>query len=112
MSIFTQRNWRAAGGSCLLLSMLMAFYGTYAVDLSRGWLPFLGYWSLFALLLMAAVYSALLDFRFTRLRYKAEERLMFQETFLSPGFRQELEEARRKQADAAQFDALDEKRKS
>jgi len=53
------------------------------------------YWIVFVILLMGALYAALLDLRFTRIEYKVRERDLFRKTFMTDEFRQTVAEAQK-----------------
>jgi len=52
-----------------------------------------GYWGLFLLFLVAALYIAFLDLRYTRMRYKMTERELFRDTFMTDEFKQAIRDA-------------------
>ena len=91
-----QAKWRLAGGAFLLAGLLMVLLSGIVLRPGMGWLMLTAYWVVFVLLLMAALYIAMLDLRFTRLEFKMREREIFHETFMSEEFRQALNDARKK----------------
>lgn len=91
-----QAKWRLAGGAFLLAGLLMVLLSGLVLRPGMGWLMLTAYWVIFVLLLMAALYIAMLDLRFTRLELKMREREIFHETFMSEEFRQALNDARNK----------------
>ena len=91
-----QSKWRFAGGVFLLVGLLMVLLSGIVLRPGMGWLMLTAYWVVFVLLLMAALYIAMLDLRFTRLEFKMREREIFHETFMSEEFRQALNDARKK----------------
>ena len=75
-----QRTWRKVGGISILGAAFMAWYGSVNVtgDAPRG--CFLVYWLVFLLLFVIALYMALLDLRYIRMRYLMEERELYIKT--------------------------------
>ena len=97
----SQQRWRIAGGACLVICIIMAIA---SLDLAKPdisvWV-LVGYWGIFVLLLVAAIYIAVLDFRYTRVQYKVNERDIFRDTFMTPEFRQAIQDARKEEEKAA-----------
>lgn len=89
-------KWRTAGLLCLAGSLLLALYSGRVVRVDASLPVLVLYWSAFIVLLMAALWMALLDVRYTRVEFKVRERELFQQTFLSEEFRQMLKNAREK----------------
>lgn len=89
----TRWKWRLAGGICLLACLLMVLLSGWVLGPGIGWPTLTVYWVAFVLLMMAALWIAMLDARFTRLEFKMREREIFREAFMSDEFRQELKEA-------------------
>ncbi len=94
-----QRTWRAAGVVVLICAGLMAWYASNTgllrdtalrgaalfsdrnlddPDASLGFILF--YWGLFGVVILAALYLALIDIRFVRLRHALERRELLRET--------------------------------
>jgi len=78
-----QLVWRIAGVVCLVGCLLMVFMSGTILHPGMSRIMVAGYWFVFVLLMMAALYSALLDLRFTRMEFKMRERALFQETFIT-----------------------------
>ncbi len=91
-SLVSQRNLRIIGGICLLVALIMAAYGPAMLRQTGHWILPLVYWAVFIVVLLAALYIALLDIRFTRLRYKLEERELFHDVFMTKEFKQAVED--------------------
>jgi len=90
----TQARWRLAGTVCILLCGAMAFAGV-SVDWVNTWLRsdlrnFFIYWAIFFFLFLAAIYLALLDFRYIRAQYAIARREVFQQTLGEEAFRKAL----------------------
>lgn len=94
-----QSTWRAAGVVVLICAGLMAWYASNtgllrdtalhgaalfsdrSLDEPEASLGFvLFYWGLFAAVILAALYLALIDIRFVRLRHAIERRELLRET--------------------------------
>lgn len=70
----------------------MAWVGSE--NLTQWTWPFqLFYWSLFLLLLIAAMYIVIIDLRYIRLQYKLEQREVYQSTLADEEFRKALRAA-------------------
>ncbi len=89
-SLVSQRNLRIVGGVCLLVALIMAAYGPAMLRQTGHWALPLIYWAVFVVVLLAALYIALIDIRFTRLQYKLEERALFHDVFLTKELRQSM----------------------
>lgn len=103
--LVTQRQWRIVGIALLAASALMVWFGVRMPGLRASAFLFFGYWGVFVLLLLAAVYTAILDMRYIRAQYRIAQRDLFRETFGDEQFRRELrkaqaEEAKRKAEEA------------
>jgi len=87
--------WRTVGVAALGASAFMAWHGVVQLRTGAAASPrYLAvYWGIFALLLLIAVYMALLDLRFIRLQYVLAQRKLFADTLGSEEFRRELREA-------------------
>ena len=68
----------------------MAWYGSETVKRDQSILFLLGYWGLFLLLVLVALYVVLLDVRYIRLQYKLGQREIFLKTLGSEEFRRAL----------------------
>ncbi|MCK5862537.1 MAG: hypothetical protein KAH38_08635 [Candidatus Hydrogenedentes bacterium] len=91
-------KWRIIGGICLTLCVTMAIMSTRLATPDINPWVLLAYWGLFLVLLLTTLYTAILDFRYTRMRYKMTEREMFHDTFMTPEFRKAIEDAAREKA--------------
>jgi len=100
-----QLVWRIAGVVCLVGCLLMVFMSGTILHPGMSRIMVAGYWFVFVLLMMAALYSALLDLRFTRMEFKMRERALFQETFMTDEFRKVVEDAKKKSAEEEHPDA-------
>ena len=96
--MLTQRRWRIAGAICLAASAGMAYFGVNMEGLRASPAYFFGYWGLFLLLFLAAIYCALLDFRYVRLQTKIEERELYRQTLGDEQFRRALRQAQEEEA--------------
>ena len=89
-------TWRVAGAICLLTAFIMVLLSSRFMYPGMNKVVLVAYWVVFVILLMGALYAALLDLRFTRLEYKARERDLFRDTFMTEEFRQVLAEAQKR----------------
>lgn len=93
----TQRGWRTAGAVSLVAACVLAFAGmqwqALRFALRESVWYFLGYWGCFFLLIVIAVYLALVDLRYIRLQYAAAQRRLIRETFEDEAFRKALQQA-------------------
>lgn len=96
-----QQKWRIAGGLCLVGCVLMVVFSGTVVRPGISRLVLLVYWGSFLLLLMGALWAALLDLRFTRMEFKLHERALFRDTFMTEEFRKALADAQRQKHDAS-----------
>jgi hypothetical protein len=96
--VLTQRVWRIAGAVAIAGSALMAWYGVRLPVLRESPVYFLIYWGIFLVLLLAAVYCALLDIRYIRAEYAVQQRQVFRETLGDEKFRRELRTAQSQSA--------------
>jgi hypothetical protein len=99
-----QSQWRKAGMACLAISLGMAVY-SISGDLLRhsiyrllapfnedvtvpsnatSWWLIVPYWTIFAALIVFALYLAFLDIRYIRLQFALEKRKLFEETIRDP----------------------------
>lgn len=90
MALFTQRNWRAAGGIAIAVAALMAVFGVGAESVRSSKVVFLVYWGVFLVFLIAAIVCALLDLRYIRLQYALSKREIFKQTLGEEAFRKKL----------------------
>ncbi len=86
----TRRRWRVTGVVCLVIAAVMAWNGVAFIGADWSWLVLLGYWGVIVLLIAVAVYTVLLDLRFTQLHYVLAEREIFLDTLGSEEFRREI----------------------
>ena len=89
-----QSIWRKTGLWCIGIAGVMALLGVYGMQWDSVWL-FIVYWGVVFVLLMIAVYTALLDLRYTRAQYAVAKRAAYLETLGDATLRQALESARR-----------------
>ena len=101
--MISQHKWRVTGGACLALCIIMAVSSLNLAKPDTNIWALIAYWGLFLLLLFAALYIAFLDFRYTQMRYKMTEKELFHDTFMTPEFRQAIQDAL-KEEKAAQKD--------
>lgn len=90
LPFLTRRGWRITGVVSLVLSALMAWNGVAFIGAGWHWLALLAWWGTVVLLIVVAVYTVLLDLRFTQLHYVLAEREVFMETLGSEEFRREI----------------------
>ena len=93
--MISQQRWRVAGGACLLLCIIMAVASLKLATPDISAWVMLVYWGIFLVLLLAAIYIAVLDFKYSQLKFKMTERELFKDTFMTPEFRQAIEDARK-----------------
>ncbi len=98
--LFSQRRWRMAGVACLAGALLMVIVGSPLLHGDSPWWFWLGYGALFFALVIAAVYIAILDLQFTKLKYRLGQREIFLDTLGSEDFREELRATREARGDA------------
>lgn len=96
--MITQASWRKTGFLCMVACGVMGMIGVRWQVLRASPILFCVYWGLFVLLALVAVYTAILDLRYIRLRYLIERRELFRETLGNPAFRQALLKGQLKQA--------------
>lgn len=96
--MLTQRCWRIAGAIFLALSGAMAYFGVNMEGLRASPAYFFSYWGIFLLLFLAAIYCAMLDFRYIRLQMKIEERELYRQTLGDEQFRRALRQAQEEEA--------------
>jgi hypothetical protein len=75
----------------LIASAVMAWNGVAFIGAGWHWLALLAWWGAVVVLLAVAVYTVLLDLRFTQLHYVLAEREIFLETLGSEEFRREIQ---------------------
>ncbi len=97
--MLTQRQWRIGAAAAVVCAAVMAWCGLRWPGLRQSLPLYCLYWGVFAILLLGAVYTALLDMRYIRARYIASERRMFKETFEDEAFRAAVREAKAKYAE-------------
>lgn len=105
----TQKTWRIIGMASLGLAGIMSFHAVnsgflgqtirHVVHLfnedaarapsSSGLVHFI-YWSIFLLIILTAMYMAVLDFRYIRVQFVVEKRSIFGRTLGSEEFRKSL----------------------
>jgi len=87
-----QKHWRIAGVVFLALAGLMTWAGGRWEGLrGSSWL-FLAYWGLVVVFVIAALYMALLDFRYIRMEYALHKRALYHKTFNDEELRRALKE--------------------
>jgi len=86
----TRRGWRTVGIVSVLAAAVMAWNGVAFVGEGWPWPALLAYWGTVLLLIAVAVYTVLLDLRFTHLHYVLAEREIFMETLGNEEFRREV----------------------
>jgi hypothetical protein len=94
LPVLTQKRWRWVGAICLALCAVMVPVGAQWPALRTSLVLLAVYWSVFLVILVSALYCALLDMRFIRLQYKLAERQIFQETLGDEEFRRALRGAK------------------
>jgi hypothetical protein len=85
----------------------MAWTGVAFISAGWPWLALLAWWGTVVVLVAVAVYTVLLDLRFTQLHYVLAEREIFLDTLGSEEFRREI---RRVMANTPAAEASGEKR--
>ncbi len=93
--MISQQRWRVAGGACLVLCIIMAVASLKLATPGISAWVLLAYWGIFFVLLLAAVYIAVLDFKYSQMRFKITERELFKDTFMTPEFRQAIQDAQK-----------------
>ena len=88
--LFNQRIWRTIGTVAIAGAALMAWYGASEVTRNVPKPFFIAYWAGFALLLVIALYMALLDLRYIRLQFLVGRREVFRSTVGDEDFRRAL----------------------
>lgn len=91
--MISQYKWRIAGGACLALCVIMAVMSLNLATPDTSVWALIAYWGVFLLFLFIALYIAVLDFRYTRMRYKMTEKELFHNTFMTPEFKQAIQNA-------------------
>jgi hypothetical protein len=91
--MISQRNWRMIGIVCLVLALLLIIGSPRVTRTSVAVATLVLYWGAFSILIIAALYIALLDIRYTRMQYKMHERELFQETFMTEEFKKAVQKA-------------------
>lgn len=90
LPFLTRRGWRITGVVCVLGSAVMAWNGVAYIGAGWHWLMLAAYWAAVVGLLLVAVYTVLLDLRFTQLEYVLAEREIFLQTIGSEEFRKHI----------------------
>lgn len=88
--MISQRHWRTVGLLAIMGAALLAWNGAEQFNAPQSTLYLLGYWGLFLLLLVVAVYTAVLDLRYIRMQYALGQRELFQQTIEDEAFRAAL----------------------
>lgn len=88
--MLTQNTWRMIGGVAIFAAALMAWNGAEELDAGHTKVYLLVYWGLFLVLLITAVYMAILDLRYIKLQYLIGQRELFQKTVDDDMFREAL----------------------
>ena len=78
----------------------MAWYGADHRFFLESLPLFLAYWAIFGALIVATLYIAMLDIRYTHLQYTISQRDLFRQTWEDESFRKALVEAKRKKNEA------------
>ncbi len=86
----TRRGWRITGVVSLTASAVMAWNGVALAGAEWSWLALTAYWGAVVVLIVVAVYTVLIDLRFTHLHYVLAEREIFMDTLGSEEFRKEI----------------------
>lgn len=76
----------------------MAWYGTRTGFSEHGLRALVIYWGVFSLLLLVALYMALLDIRYNLLQFRLGERDLFENTLGDESFRRDIRDARERDA--------------
>ena len=90
--MLTQKRWRMVGTASLIGSAGMLMYAL------RNGAPYgpvpcpIVYWGVFVLLVLAALFTALLDIRYNLVRYTMAKREVFREILGEESFRRSLRE--------------------
>ena len=95
----TQKGWRTVGAVTLGGAAIMAWFGVNEPFTQGAILRFVVYWGLFLLLLAATLFIVLLDLRYIRLQYVANERELLRQTLADESFRRELIAAQQRKND-------------
>ena len=101
LGFLTRRGWRTTGIVSVLVSAVMAWNGVAFIGAGWHWLALIAYWGTVIALVVVAVYTVLLDLRFTQLHYVLAEREIFLETLGSEEFRREIRRLAEKERTAA-----------
>ena len=86
----TRRGWRTTGLVSVIAAAVMAWNGVAYLGAGWPWLALLAWWGTVIVLILVAVYTVLLDLRFTQLHYVLAEREIFLDTLGSEEFRKEI----------------------
>lgn len=86
----TRRGWRTTGIVSVIAAAVMAWNGVAFIGEGWHWLVLLAWWGTVLVLIVVAVYTVLLDLRFTQLHYVLAEREIFLDTLGSEEFRKEI----------------------
>lgn len=93
--MISQQRWRAAGGACLIICIIMAVASLKLATPDISPWVMLAYWGIFLVLLLAAIYIAVLDFKYSQMQFKMTERELFKDTFMTPEFRKAIQDAQK-----------------
>ena len=69
LGFLTRRGWRTTGIVSVVVSAVMAWNGVAFIGAGWHWLALIAYWGTVIALVVVAVYTVLLDLRFTQLHY-------------------------------------------
>ncbi|MGI6138808.1 MAG: hypothetical protein ACOYI9_07200 [Candidatus Hydrogenedentales bacterium] len=94
-----QAKWRIMGLVSLFISYALVTFRNIILYPGISKIAIVFYWFICILLLLVALYTALLDYRFTKLKYKIEQRDLFRENFLTEEFKKILKKADEKEAE-------------
>jgi hypothetical protein len=89
-----QIHWRIAGAIAIGSCAVLAYGGANWEVWKNSRAVFALYWGGFGLLMLLAMYCALLDIRYIRVQYRAREREVFNQTLGEVSFRKDLRDAR------------------
>lgn len=84
-----QTYWRIAGGVAISACAAMTFAARYLMEQISP-MALLAYWVVWLLLLVFSLYVVLVDLRYLRVRFLAEERELFKETMGESAIRQAI----------------------
>lgn len=90
-----QTYWRIAGGVAISVCAAMTVFGWLIMAPGTGPTWLLVYWSIWLVLLLFSLYVVMVDLRFLRARFLAEERNLFKETMGEAAIRDAIIQAQR-----------------